>query len=406
MRGKARHPIGYEVQVVLLLGLSYGFAFYDRQMMTFLSPFVIQEFRLNYFQVGALGAGLSLTWALGAYAFGRWSDRLGVRKPFLMAALVIFSLCSVLSGLAPEFWSLLASRVLMGAVEGPFLPICLAIVAAAAPAVRRGFDSGVVQNVFGSLLGGALAPLLSVAIAVALGWRASFFTAAIPGLLLALIVWKCVDEPAKPAPGTQASEPPLGIAAMLGHRNIVLCCVISCLLVGSALLVAIFLPVYLTSTRHYSPTLMSNIMAILGFCPPVGGVLLPWLSDRYGRRWPLIGGAALMAITPLAALYFEGSLPMLVALLFLGWIGMGTFPLFMAVVPAETLAFRGTAAAMGLVVGVGEITGGVFGPLVAGRIADLFGQAAPLLIAAGFAGAGVLVGLALIETNPRTARTA
>ena len=153
-------------------------------------------------------------------------------------------------------------------------------------------------------------------------------------------------------------------------------------------------------------TLMSHIMAILGFCPPVGGVLLPWLSDRYGRRWPLIGGAALMTITPLAALTFEGSLPMLVALLFLGWIGMGTFPLFMAVVPAETLAFRGTAAAMGLVVGVGEITGGVFGPLVAGRIADLFGQAAPLMIAAGFAVVGALVALAVIETNPRTARTA
>jgi len=406
MSTQARGSVGYEVQVVILLGLSYGFAFYDRQMMTFLSPFVIKEFGLNNFQVGALGSGLSLTWALGAYAFGRWSDRLGVRKPFLVAALVIFSLCSVLSGLAPEFWSLLGSRVLMGAVEGPFMPICLAIVAAAAPAQRRGFDSGIVQNVFGSLLGGALAPVLSVKIAVALGWRASFFTAAIPGLLLALIVWKCVDEPAKPAPGTLASEPPLSIAAMLGHRNIALCCVISCLLVGSALLVAIFLPVYLTSTRHYSPTLMSNIMAILGFCPPVGGVLLPWLSDRYGRRWPLIGGAALMTITPLAALYFEGSLPMLVALLFLGWIGMGTFPLFMAVVPAETLAFRGTAAAMGLVVGVGEITGGVFGPLVAGRIADLFGQAAPLLIAAGLAILGALVALAVIETNPRNARTA
>jgi MFS family permease len=402
----ARNPLRYEIQVVLLLGLSYGFAFYDRQVMTFLSPFVIKEFGLNNLQVGALGSGLSLTWALGAYAFGRWSDHLGVRKPFLMAALVIFSLCSVLSGLAPEFWSLLGSRVLMGAVEGPFMPICLAIVAAAAPARRRGFDSGIVQNVFGSLLGGALAPFLSVRIAEAFGWRVSFFTAAIPGLLLALIVWKFVDEPAKPTPGTQASEPPLGIGAMLGHRNIVLCCIISCLLVGSALLVSIFLPVYLTAARHYSPTLMSNIMTILGFCPPVGGVLLPWLSDRYGRRWPLIVGAALMTVTPLAALYFGGSVPMLVALLFLGWIGMGTFPLFMAVVPSETLAFRSTAAAMGLVVGVGEIVGGVFGPLVAGHIADLFGQSAPMLIAAGMSVLAALVALALIETNPRKARIA
>jgi len=109
--GTVRASAGYELRVVILLGLSYGFAFYDRQMMTFLSPFAIKEFGLNNLQVGALGAGLSLTWAIGAYAFGRWSDRLGVRKPFLLAALAIFSLCSVLSGLAPEFWSLLASRM-------------------------------------------------------------------------------------------------------------------------------------------------------------------------------------------------------------------------------------------------------------------------------------------------------
>jgi MFS family permease len=78
----------------------------------------------------------------------------------------------------------------------------------------------------------------------------------------------------------------------------------------------------------------------------------------------------------------------------------------MAVVPSETLAFRGTAAAMGLVVGVGEIIGGVFGPLVAGHIADLFGQSAPMLIAAGMSVLATLVALALIETNPRKARTA
>ena len=58
----------YEFWVVLLLGLAYGFAFYDRQMMSFLSPFVIPEFHLNNTQVGALGSALSLTWAIGAVA--------------------------------------------------------------------------------------------------------------------------------------------------------------------------------------------------------------------------------------------------------------------------------------------------------------------------------------------------
>ena len=388
----------YELRTVLLLGFAYGFAFYDRQMLTFLTPFIAPEFHLSNLQIGALGAGLSLTWALGAYAFGRWSDALGVRKPFLLAALLIFSVCSILSGLAGGFWSLLASRILMGAVEGPFLPICLAIVAATSATRRRGVNSGVVQNVFGSLLGNAIAPLTSVAIAQAFGWRMSFYTAALPGLVLALLVWRLIDEPVatrrEPADGA-------GALAMLRERNIALCAGISCMLVGSAVLCAIFLPVYLVTIRHFSAGQMATIMALLGLCPPVGGVLLPWLSDRIGRRPPMIAAATLMILTPLAALYFNGPAWLLVGLMLLGWIGMGSFPLFMAVVPAETLRFRHTAAAMGLVVAIGELTGGVAAPLLAGGIADSFGLQAPLIVSAGMSAIAVLIAFALRETNPR-----
>ena len=42
----------------------------------------------------------------------------------------------------------------------------------------------------------------------------------------------------------------------------------------------------------------------------------------------------------------------------IGWIGAGSFPLFMGVVPSETLSLRRAATAMGLVIGVGEIGGG------------------------------------------------
>src|SRR5215469_8919655 len=209
--------IGYEFWVVMLLGLAYGFAFYDRQMMSFLSPFVIPEFHLNNTEVVALGSALSLTWAIGAYVFGRWSDKKGVRKPFLLAAMLIFSACSVLSGLAHGFWTLLGSRMLMGLVEGPFLPICLAIVAATSPARRRGLNSGMLQNLFGSVLGMTVAPLVSIRIASALGWRVSFFTGALPGLVLALLVWLTIREPARPAAasGSVQKEESLGLLYML-----------------------------------------------------------------------------------------------------------------------------------------------------------------------------------------------
>ena len=111
-------------------------------------------------------------------------------------------------------------------------------------------------------------------------------------------------------------------------------------LVGACLVVTIFLPVYLVQVRRYTPEAMSNTVALLGITAPIGGVLVPGLSDRFGRRPLMVVFTGLMALTPLAALLFHGPEAILVALLFIGWLGIGSFPLFMAVVPAETLNFR------------------------------------------------------------------
>ncbi len=315
--------------------------------------------------------------------------------------MLVFSFAYVLSGLSTGFWTLLASRVIMGAAEGPFLPICLAIIAAASAPQRRGLNSGIVQNGFGSLLGNALAPLLVVFIAVHWGWRTSFFTAGIPGLILLFLIWKYIDEPpASPSGALAAGEKSSdGFFAMLRHRNIALCAIISCFGVGSIVLGSIFLPLYLTKVSGYSAPTMANIMAILGLCPAIGGVLVTWLSDKIGRRPPMIFFGFLMALCPLAALTV-GNIYLMTILMFISWIGIGVFPLFMGVIPGETLAYRNTAAAMGIVVAIGEIFGGVIAPTASGWIADQSSLVLPLAIQAGMAVGVGLFSLLLIETNP------
>jgi predicted MFS family arabinose efflux permease len=373
------HSLGYEWTVVLLLGLAFGFAYFDRMAMTFLSPYVVKDLGLSNTQVGALGSGLSLTWALGAFLIGVWSDAVGRRKPFLLAFMVIFSFCSVLSGLAATFGTLLASRIVMGAVEGPFLPICLAIIAAASAQSRRGLNVGIVQNFFGSLIGTAIAPLVLVWIADHYGWRSAFYLAATPGLLLALLVWRFIREPAMSARPAGEARAPLDLG-MLVNRNIAVCSLLSCLMVGSLVIGSIFLPLFFTGPRGWEPRTMSFVMAVLGLTPGLGGVLVSWVSDRVGRRPPMIFGCFLAAICPFAALYFGGSIPALAAIMFVSWLGIGVFPLFMGIVPAETMGHAKAATAMGLVVGIGELSGGFLGPLIGGKLADLYGLQAPLLI--------------------------
>jgi len=398
----AAAPRGYEMRVLLLLGLAYGFAYFDRMAMTFLSPFVQKDLSLSNEQLGWLGSGLSATWALGAYFVGRWSDRLGKRKPFLLAAMVIFSFCSVLSGLSASFGSLLASRVLMGAAEGAFLPICLAILVAASADSRRGLNAGIVQNVFGSILGNALAPWLLIRIVEAFGWRTAFWISGVPGLILALLIWLYIREPARPVEDAEASQPAaLSPLAMLKERNIALCSLVSCFAVGSVVIGSIFMPLYLDGPRGYDPRTWSNVMAAVGFCPAVGGVVVTLLSDKLGRKGPLAVFAFLMALAPAALLWFEGPVWLLTALMFVSWTGLGTFPLFMGVIPAETLGRARAATAMGLVVAAGELTGGFIGPPLAGRLADSFGLQAPLYVQMGLAVLAGVAALAVRETNPR-----
>lgn len=394
---------GYELRTVILLGLAFGFAYFDRMAMTFLSPFVVEDLSLSNTEVGALGSGLSVTWALGAYFIGRWSDSVGKRKPFLLAAMVIFSFCSVLSGLAWNFGSLFASRVAMGAVEGPFLPICLAIVTVASADSRRGLNVGIVQNGFGALIGTALAPIILIWLAENFGWRTAFYLAGVPGLILALLIWRYIREPEQPVQKT-AKPPSLSPLAMLAHRNMWLCGIISCLMVGSLVIGSIFLPLYFTGPLGWEPKTMAWVMAALGLCPGVGGVLISALSDRIGRRPPMIIFCFLAAVCPIAALYFHGPIIALTAIMFVSWLGIGTFPLFMGIIPAETLGRAQAATAMGLIVAIGELSGGFAGPLVGGALADEMGLQAPLIVQAVLALLAGLFAFGLTETNPRLLR--
>jgi hypothetical protein len=80
-------------------------------------------------------------------------------------------------------------------------------------------------------------------------------------------------------------------------------------------------------------------------------------------------------------------------------------PLFMGTIPAETVVQGSVATALGLVMGVGEVLGGVVGPTLAGMAADRWGLTAPLWIEVGCAIAGGLIALGLIETAPARSAT-
>jgi predicted MFS family arabinose efflux permease len=400
--------LSYETRLVFLLGLTFGFLFFDRNAASYLTPFIAKDLGLNNTQIGLLGSALSFTWAISAYAFGAWSDRTGVRKAFLLTSVVSFSLCSFLSGIAQSFGVLLTSRLLMGLAEGLYLPVAMAIMLVVSSEKRRGLNMGVMQNLFSNLLGSFAAPFVLVTIAELYNWRLSFYIAGIPGLICALLIWRYVHEPERtstPARADSTAEKRhMGLAEMIRVRNVWLCVLISCFMVPWMVLGWVFMPPFYNDYLHIAPSDWKYLMAVLGASAAVGSFVVPALSDRFGRKPIMIGFSLLGVLVPLSLLYYSGPLLLLGALIFIGWLASGVFPLFMGTIPAESTSPRFVATAMGLIVGVGEIIGGAGGPALAGWVADQTSLAAPIVMQAGCALMGGVLSLFLVESAPAKVR--
>ena len=394
----------YENLVMILMGLAFGFVFFDRLALSFLAPFIVPELHLNNTQLGMLASALALTWAIAGYGVGALSDYLGNRKILLVSAIVIFSACSVISGLATSFLTLLGARLVMGLAEGPVLPIAQSIMAAESSEHRRGFNMGVLQNFLSSLLSYFAAPLVLVAIGAAYGWREAFYFAGIPGFVVAFLIALFIREPKAmvlaAAHGGNATNT-IPLTKMLGFRNIWICTIISCLMIAWLLIQLTFLPIYLVQTRGLSPGEMSIALSALGVAATISSIVVPALSDRCGRRPILTLFAFVGVLSPVTTVLFSGPLVVMVLLIGVGFLAIGCFSLFMATVPSETIPPAYVATALGFIMGVGEVAGGVAGPGLAGLAADAFGVSTPMWIAAVLGVGAGLFCLMLDETAPR-----
>jgi MFS family permease len=396
----------YETRLIWVLTITFGFVFLDRNAASFLMPFIANDLHFSNSQVGLVASALSLTWAVAAFLGGAYSDRTGNRKTLLLITVVAFSLCSFASGLAVSFVTLFSTRLLMGLAEGPILPVAQSLVAIESTAARRGNNMGVMQNFGSNLLGSFVAPLVLVAIASTFSWRWAFYLSGVPGLIMALLIAKWVRQPfATTMAGTQAVQTAapdisMGYKEMLQHRNMWLCMLMAIFMVAWMVLGWAFLPLFYIKVRQISNGQMSLLMSVLGLSAAFFSFVVPALSDRFGRRPVIVIFNLIGLLVPLAALQFHGSLFVLGALIFIGWSASGTFPLFMGTVPSETIPARYVATSLGMVVGLGEILGGVGAPAIAGRAADHYGLQAPLMIMAVCALVGTVLALFLRETAP------
>jgi MFS transporter, ACS family, hexuronate transporter len=392
--------LSYENRVVLLLTIVGGVAAMDLLAFNFLGPFIADDLNLTSGQVAMIAGMSMLAWSLGAVTCALTSDRVGRRRIFLVMGLIAFGITSIGTALTISFGTLLIARLLVGFCEGPVIPMESAIMHAESSEHRRGLNMGVVQNFGSQLVGGIIGPLVLVAIADRLGWRQAFVIAAVPALIMAAVVHFGIREPAKPAKHEPNMPIWQAIKLIAKVRNIQLCFLIGTFSMAWLTTMSIFVPLWLIRQLHFSPFSMSIVMSCLGIGGAIGSILVPGLSDRIGRRPALVAFALSGFLLPTGLLFGAPSVIAVCGIALVGRMFAGIFPLFIAIIPMESVGPRLGAIALSMMVGGAQVMGGLLGPVFGGLLADRYSLAAPFWLTFILALFAAFFGLFLHETAP------
>jgi len=396
-----RWDTSYEWKAVTLLALGFGLVGLDRWLIAPLFPAMMKDLHLTAQDVGNCIGILGLSWGVFAALMGGISDKIGRRK-VLIPAIIAFSLLSGFSGVAGGLASLLAVRSLMGVAEGSFCPTSFAATADASHPKRRGFNLGLQQSGF-ALFGLALSPIIATQLLNVVSWRWVFALVSIPGLILGVLMFFVIREPASAPAQQQAAKG--NWRDVLKSRNIPVAMVaLFCAMTGVFVLGAM-LPLYLTDYLALDTQRMGIVVSAIGFGGFVGQFALPGLSDLVGRRLASIAGFACTAVM-LYVFRGVGAQPLVlfIVLFVASFFTLGLVSLLSGPVATEAAPIGMVSTAIGIVVGAGEIFGGGVAPAIAGFVATRFGIQNILWLPICAVILGIGVSLLLEETAPARVR--
>ncbi len=165
----------------------------DRYVVSALLPQLKQApMGLDDFQLGTLMSGFLIVYLLAAPIFGRLGDR-GSRTRPIAIGVFLWSLATGLSGLARSYLQLLGARATVGIGEAAYGTIAPSLLADYFAPNTRGRAFAVFNMAIP--VGAALGYIVGGIVAAHYGWRAAFYVAGVPGILLAWWIWRLPDPP-------------------------------------------------------------------------------------------------------------------------------------------------------------------------------------------------------------------
>ncbi|AKH43644.1 MFS family permease [Altererythrobacter atlanticus] len=387
--GGLRRDAPWLALIVLMAISTVGFI--DRIVVNVLVEPVKAEFGLSDTQVSLMGVAFTVLNIGVGLIIARIAERTR-RMTLISVGTLLWSVATAACGVAASWIQLLVSRMGVGLGEAIGLPSLQSVIADYFPANRRGFAISILMlappvGAFIGFVGGGW-------IAENFDWRFTFLVAALPGLLLAMLAYAIVAEPARGRhdPGAGDEVPPLmdvlrRLTGLSSARNLV---------IGSALaaMLGFGLNYFFASLmiRRFELSIgeagfYAGVIASLPAALSVVGT--GWLGDKFGEKTPaayaLVPAVSLLLGGPIYAFAItrDALVPLLALIsiatfLNFGYLGVTYATLQNLMHPR----MRATASAMlNVVYGLASAGGPLFLGMLSDRMAQTHGVSEGLVIA-------------------------
>ena len=181
------------IPTIIMIAVTNFAAMMNTTSVTILLPVFMREFQTDIILTRWVVTAYMLATCIVAPIVGYISDRISLKKAFI-AALVGFSVCNMLLGMAGSIYMVIAMRVLQGIFGGMLMPITQSMIYQYFPRAQQAQAVSIWATT--NLLAPTLAPSIAGAISDILSWRWIFYVT-VP-ILIAVIAVALKLLPSRP----------------------------------------------------------------------------------------------------------------------------------------------------------------------------------------------------------------
>ena len=193
----------YRYRVLGMLLLLSIVTYIDRVCISVAGPAMQKDLGISPERWGWVVGLFAISYAVFEIPSGAMGDRIGARK-VLTRIVIWWSVFTSLTGTVSNYFLLLLVRFMFGAGEAGAYPNSSSSISRWFPVVERARAHGLVW--MASRVGGAVSPLLVIPIQMRWGWRASFYSFGVLGVVWAIFWYRWYRDTPREKPAVTAAE--------------------------------------------------------------------------------------------------------------------------------------------------------------------------------------------------------